>query len=348
MKRPDYTNPWEAARVRDFIEERRVGRWQTVHFEKTVEEYEKQQTTLPLVHAHEPEKLNLEMRRLVTPGEYVSLWRKRIPAELETVRKDEVGLPADIWQDYIDSRPDSDPVLWAPIMSDTPAEISEHRHAIENATGRVLIHGLGLGVLVSALLAKPDVKHIDVVEIDREVIALTGGYYSSDPRVRIWRGDAVEKRWPAHKRWDYVWHDIWSHISSRNLTDDEAEHGISYDRIFKLFEGRADLQGAWAYEEALEMHEIYEEGRAADDEWNERFFTGDTETKVAMLLEYTVREQCHIPPDQEVPQYLIDFLDAHFDYSSKFRETVTAPDFSREHWEEWARQPQPLGRPNEV
>lgn len=346
MMRPPFTDALEAARVSRFIEAGQVGRWRLVPFTKSEEEYERQQTLLPLTERDDPDTLAMKLRRLVPPGDYISLWRRRTATELETLRKAE-GLSRDLWQPYIESVAPDDPVLWRPVMSDTPAEIEEHQHAIIHASGDVLIHGLGLGVLVSALLAKPDVRHIDVVEIDPEVIALTGRYYSSDPRVRIWRGDCMHKHWPKGKRWDYVWHDIWSDISSRNLRAEEAEHGISYGMLFKRFEDRADMQGAWAYSDARRMEEIEEREHEAEEVWNMRFWASDTDTRVAMLVERQVRSQARIPDGAPTPDGLIAMMEGHFNLTEQYRQIVTAPDFSREDFEARRDAPQPLGRPNE-
>jgi hypothetical protein len=60
------------------------------------------------------------------------------------------------------------------VMSDTPDEIADHQPAIRAARGHVLINGLGLGYVLGAVLGKPDVERVTVVEIDEDVIALVG------------------------------------------------------------------------------------------------------------------------------------------------------------------------------
>lgn len=95
--------------------------------------------------------------------------------------------------------------LW---MSDTPAEVRDHYDLIRRAKGRVLIHGLGLGLCIHGLLKKPEISHIDVVEICPELISLVRPHYA-DPRVVVHQGDALTFKFPRGTRWDYVWHDIW-------------------------------------------------------------------------------------------------------------------------------------------
>lgn len=130
--------------------------------------------------------------------------------------------------------------LW---MSDTSDEYRDHIRAIREATGRVLIHGLGLGCYLSAILTKPEVTHVDVVELSADVLALVGPYFAGDPRVNLIHGDCFKVKWPAKTRWDCVWHDIWAD----KCTDDLAEHS----KLLRSFGKRAKWQGCWAHETLL-------------------------------------------------------------------------------------------------
>jgi hypothetical protein len=243
-----------------------------------------------------------------------------------------------------------------PVMSDTPSEIQEHQHALMFAEGRVLIHGLGLGVLVSALMANPEVTHIDVVEIDPDVIALTGHYYTHDPRVHIHRGNCLTFDWSPEIKWDYVWHDIWSDISDKNFDPELAEHGITYQMLFDLYESRAEMQGAWAYEEALEMDEDRRETERENEEWISRFFgTDDPEERVEMAFDYIVRQKMvtldgtpALDPDQPIPDDVRAFW-ADSGLLGAIRERLSDPNFSRADFEaRAAAKNKPLGNPNEA
>ena len=145
---------------------------------------------------------------------------------------------------------------WEPVMTDTPAEFEDHADLFEHGRGRVLLHGLGLGCALSALLADPEIEHIDVVEANADVISMIGPYFRGYP-VTIHHASCVEKAWPDDVRWNYVWHDIWTYVSVDNLDDATAEHGISYGRLAELFAGRADRQGAWA----LDLVTVWGSGR---------------------------------------------------------------------------------------
>jgi hypothetical protein len=110
--------------------------------------------------------------------------------------------------------------LW---MSDTDAEKRDHMPALRQIAGwraeRVLINGLGLGMVLKAALTLDHVKHVDVVEIDKRVIELVGAHYARDPRVQLHHADAYEQtsRWPRGTRWDVAWSDIWPDICVDNL-----------------------------------------------------------------------------------------------------------------------------------
>jgi hypothetical protein len=112
--------------------------------------------------------------------------------------------------------------LW---MSDTDAEKHDHMaaiHAMRNwEAKRVLINGLGLGMVLKAALAYDHVEHVDVVELDERVIRLVGSHYAKDPRVHLHQADAYEQmaRWPEGSRWDVVWSDIWPDLCTDNLKD---------------------------------------------------------------------------------------------------------------------------------
>jgi len=131
--------------------------------------------------------------------------------------------------------------LW---MSDTTAEQRDHMEAVHvmilHGARRVLINGLGLGMVVAAALAVPTVEHVDVVERDPRVARLIGAHYVRSGRVTVHVADAYEKakRWPRGTRWDVGWSDIWPDISEDNLPG-MATLNRSYGR-------RCVWHGCWA------------------------------------------------------------------------------------------------------
>src|SRR5512135_3511517 len=77
------------------------------------------------------------------------------------------------------------------IMSDTPDEIRDFSHFVNRATGSILINGLGLGLVVQALLDKPLISEITVIEISNDVIQLVHPYIA-DPRLTVYEEDALK------------------------------------------------------------------------------------------------------------------------------------------------------------
>ena len=131
------------------------------------------------------------------------------------------------------------------VMSDTSAEQHDHTYAFYQATGRVLIHGLGLGMFLGAVLRKPEVTQVTVVEIDADVIALVGPHYqqmadAQGKTLEIIRADALTWKPPKGARWDVAWHDIWDDICSDNLP--------AMKRLHRRYGRRAGWQGSWARE----------------------------------------------------------------------------------------------------
>jgi len=129
-------------------------------------------------------------------------------------------------------------------MSDTPAEILDHWPATDQIrkprTERVLINGLGLGMIVKFALEQEHVKHVDVVEIDERIVKLVGPTYAADERVTIHRADAFDKmvEWPRNSHWDVVWHDIWRDIDLDNMP--------AIATLKRSYARRSGWQGAWS------------------------------------------------------------------------------------------------------
>lgn len=125
------------------------------------------------------------------------------------------------------------------VMSNTPMEILTNREAYSQAKGAVLINGLGMGMLLEAVLTKPEVESVRVVEIDADVIALVGPHFAHDPRVHIIHADAFSYRPEKGARFDFVWHDIWDDICAENL---EAMKSL----VRKYRKPISSKQGVWS------------------------------------------------------------------------------------------------------
>lgn len=126
------------------------------------------------------------------------------------------------------------------IMSDTPAERYDHFGFVRAAKGDVLISGLGIGMCVGAVLKKPEVTSVTVLEIAQDVIDLVAPSYQ-DSRVRIIQADALLWTPPRAVRFGAVWHDIWPDICRDNLTE---MHTLN-----RRYGRRADWKGCWSQDQ---------------------------------------------------------------------------------------------------
>jgi len=125
-----------------------------------------------------------------------------------------------------------------PMMSDTPAEIRDHLGFIYEARGRCLLNGLGLGVVLKAILEKPEVTHVDVVELEQDVINLVWPTYKDGSRVTLYHADAFTIQWPKETRWDCAWHDIRESLCTDNL--------LGVAKLKRKYGHKVQWQAAWA------------------------------------------------------------------------------------------------------
>ncbi|MEL7281331.1 MAG: hypothetical protein AAGK79_13305 [Pseudomonadota bacterium] len=122
------------------------------------------------------------------------------------------------------------------VMDDSDQELSRHFDAVRHATGSVLKTGLGFGCFVRMCLTKPDVEHIDVVEINGQIIDHFGAEFADDPRVTIHHADAFEFD-PTGRSWNFGWHDIY--------TDGNEGLASAHIRLIKRYLNHCKKQGAW-------------------------------------------------------------------------------------------------------
>ena len=104
------------------------------------------------------------------------------------------------------------------VMSNTPDEIRDFYGFVRMAKGKILVNGLGLGVLLKALLDKEEATKITVIEKSEDVIKLVGNSIT-DKRVTIINADAFEYKPQKGETFDCVWHDIWDYITEENLPE---------------------------------------------------------------------------------------------------------------------------------
>lgn len=125
------------------------------------------------------------------------------------------------------------------IMSDTPNEIQDHLSIIREAKDHVLINGLGLGVVLQAVIEKPEVTHVTVIEKSKEVIVLVGLFYQEKygDKLTIIHADALDWKPPKGQAFGAVWHDIWNDICVDNLPE--------MIKLHRKYGRRTDWQDSW-------------------------------------------------------------------------------------------------------
>lgn len=123
------------------------------------------------------------------------------------------------------------------IMSDTPDEMRDHYSIVLQARSHVLLNGLGIGMVLAAVLKRDGVDRVTVIEKETDVIALAGPHYQADSRVEIICADAFSYQPPKGVRYGAVWHDIWDDLCADNLD------GMT--RLKRKYGRRADWQGCW-------------------------------------------------------------------------------------------------------
>lgn len=128
------------------------------------------------------------------------------------------------------------------IMSDTPAEKRDHWWPVDRAEGHCLVNGLGLGMVVNAMLLKEQVTKVTVVELSQDVIDLVAPHYLAQygDRLEIVKADAFTYQ-PAAARYGVVWHDIWDDICTDNLPQ--------MTKLKRKYGRRAEKQGCWCESE---------------------------------------------------------------------------------------------------
>lgn len=143
-------------------------------------------------------------------------------------------------------------------MSDTTAERNDHYSAalaIQQHGGRLLIGGLGLGMILNYALthtaadhwgAPPaPLEHIDVVEMDPDVVALAWPHYeamaaAAGVPMTLHLANLWDVRWRPGTTWDVAYFDIWRDLCTDNLAE--------YTRLRRSYGRRATWCDCWARE----------------------------------------------------------------------------------------------------
>jgi len=109
------------------------------------------------------------------------------------------------------------------MMSDTSMERISNRKFIENAKGRVLIAGLGIGLVIKNIIDNPDVEEIVVIEKYQDVIDLVMPKFNN-PKLKVICADIFDYELDKSEKFDCLYFDIWGDIGSENLIEMRKLH----------------------------------------------------------------------------------------------------------------------------
>lgn len=133
------------------------------------------------------------------------------------------------WQEYLalkNENHDSYTVLlkdsvntYMPIMQDSEAEYNAHQWLWDNATGDVLIGGLGIGLVNEVLIDNDDITSVTIVENSQDVIDLVWEHCAKDDRFTLIQEDLETWDIPIDSSWDIAWLDTWLTDNTLNMKE---------------------------------------------------------------------------------------------------------------------------------
>ena len=132
-----------------------------------------------------------------------------------------------MWQTYLNMKAepyDNHTVLIKntcpmPIMQNSQAEYNEHQWLWDNATGDVLVGGLGLGTIHQALIDNPNVTSVTIVELEQDVVDLVWEHCPKDATFTLVVADFETWTPLEGSSFDTVWADSW--VWDNSLTYEE-------------------------------------------------------------------------------------------------------------------------------
>lgn len=121
-------------------------------------------------------------------------------------------------------------------MNDNPLQYIGMQELAKRACGNVLVAGLGLGIIAHFLLQNKDVKHIDIIERDADVLRLVGKYLDVNGnrgRLRIINQDFYDYVYSnAREKYNTVIVDIWAGKGSKKIA---AEMGMTIALVKEFY-----------------------------------------------------------------------------------------------------------------
>jgi len=127
------------------------------------------------------------------------------------------------------------------MMSDTRHERLTNWEIRAKAKGHVLMAGLGIGMILHALLKKAEVSSVTVIEKEADVIALVSPSLPQTDKLNIVCADIFKWTPPPSAKYDTIYFDIWSDASNGAAIPDRRKLSARF-RKYKAPEG---WLGSW-------------------------------------------------------------------------------------------------------
>jgi len=121
------------------------------------------------------------------------------------------------------------------VMLDDPMQWIAMKRLAEACKGRVLIGGLGLGLILHHLVGNKRVKSIDVVEINKDVIDLIKPFLPDDDRVKIHHDDVLSYKW-VHGNFDTIVLDLWVKNVSETVVAGVTKYNVGITETMIRFQ----------------------------------------------------------------------------------------------------------------
>ena len=137
------------------------------------------------------------------------------------------------------------------MMTDSPMEKRTNLEVVQRATGRVLIAGLGLGMILRAIIKKPEVTHITVLEKYQDVVDLVMPQFASavaEARLEVIAADVFQwEPHPAPPKFHTIYFDIWPKSTLANLPEIHLLH-----KRYRPLVAKGGWMDSWTYKTLVE------------------------------------------------------------------------------------------------
>lgn len=142
------------------------------------------------------------------------------------------------------------------LMTDSERERESNKEVVGEARGDVLIAGLGLGMILCAILSKPEVNKVSVVEVSKDVCNLVLPHLYKHLGKLANKLSVIEEdiyQFIPKGQYDVIYLDVWGDYSFN--TYKQAEFLRSR---FAPYLKDGGWMGSWMYEHMKELHNIVE------------------------------------------------------------------------------------------